>query len=352
MGTDMIGRKPLEAEALLEHIFYYMNQLVNERDFKKTLLLLTDMGRTLVNAERASFWYWDKDKKEHWTLVASDTEQIVVPEGAGIVGASIMNNEVIVINDAYSDLRFNSKVDEETGFVTKSILCMPVTNAAGEVIGAYQVMNKLDELGESEFDDKDVKRLTLAAAYSGKALESHLLYQAAHVDTLTRLRNRRGFYEYYNVELVPWMKRQCASIVICDIDFFKKVNDTYGHNAGDAVLEMVASTLQEGICKVFTGNESDQSQENAMCGEAFRWGGEEFILLLPGSNVEAAREIAEQLRQTMEQSVCHFDGVDIRITMSFGIKELSRDMTVEENIEAADAKLYEAKTSGRNRVVI
>lgn len=331
----MQGKKALEAEALLEQIFYYMNQLVNEKDFKKTLMLLTDMGRTLVNSERASFWYWDRDKKQYWTLVASDTEQLVVPEGSGIVGASIVNNETIVINNPYEDPRFNSKVDKETGFVTKSILCMPVTNNNGEVIGAYQAINKMDEQGESNFDDIDVKRLTLAAAYSGKALESHLLYQAAHVDALTGLRNRRGFYEYYNVEIVPAMKNDIASVVICDIDFFKKVNDTYGHNAGDAVLQMVGGVLDAGV----------------ETGEVFRWGGEEFIILLPESNVEQAKALAEKLRSTMEQQVCHFEDMDIRITMSFGVKELDKSSTVEANIEVADANLYEAKTSGRNRVV-
>lgn len=331
----MEGKKMLDAEALLEQIFYYMNQLVNEKDFKKTLMLLTDMGRTLVNAERASFWYWDKEKKQYWTLVASDSEQLVVPEGVGVVGATIENNETIVINNPYEDPRFNSKVDKETGFVTKSILCMPVTNNNGEVIGAYQVINKLDEQGESNFDDVDVKHLTLAAAYSGKALESHLLYQAAHVDTLTGLRNRRGFYEYYNVEIVPVMKSGIASVVMCDIDFFKKVNDTYGHNAGDAVLKMIGDTLAEGV----------------EVGEVFRWGGEEFIILLPGGNIEKAKDTAEKLRRTVEQQVCHFEELDIRVTMSFGVKELDGSSTVEANIEDADAKLYEAKTSGRNRVI-
>lgn len=331
----MDGRKPLEADALLEQIFYYMNQLVNEKDFKKTLLLLTDMGRTLVNAERASFWYWDMEKEEYWTLVASDSKQLVVPQGTGIVGASIGNNETIVINEPYKDSRFNSKVDEETGYVTKSILCMPVTNSSGEVIGAYQAINKLDENGESNFGERDVKRLTLAAAYSGKALESHLLYQAAHIDTLTGLRNRRGFYEYYNVELVPYMDKGIASIIMCDIDFFKKVNDTYGHNAGDAVLQMVASDLQDGID----------------VGEVFRWGGEEFIILLPGRSAEQAGSIAEHLRKSVEQKVCHFDGQDIRITMSFGLKELEGECPIESNIEQVDAKLYDAKKKGRNCVV-
>lgn len=331
----MESKKALEAEELLEQIFYYMNQLVNEKDFKKTLMLLADMGRTLVNAERASFWYWDKDKKQYWTLVASDIEQLVVPEGTGVVGAAIDNNEIVVLNNPYDDERFNSEVDKETGFITKSILCMPVTNSNGEVIGAYQAINKMDEHGESNFDDVDVKRLTLAAAYSGKALESHLLYQVAHVDTLTGLRNRRGFYEYYNVEVVPVMGQSVASVIISDIDFFKKVNDTYGHNAGDAVLQMVGNTFRESID----------------AGEVFRWGGEEFIILLPKCTCQQAKKIAEQLRCTMEQKVCHFEDLDIRITMSFGVKELDGDSTVEQNIEKADANLYEAKMSGRNRVI-
>lgn len=332
----MEKRKPLTAEDLLEKIFYYMNQLVNEKDFKKTLLLLTDMGRTLVNAERASFWYWDKEKKEYWTLAASDSGQLVVPEGTGVVGASIENHEVIVINNPYQDERFHSKIDEETGFVTKSILCMPVTNAAGEVMGAYQVMNKLDENGKSDFDEVDVKRLTLAAVYSGKALESHLLYQAAHVDTLTGLKNRRGFYEYYNVEMVSVLQQKKSTIIMCDIDYFKKVNDTYGHNAGDAVLQAVARNIVEAV---------------ALNGAVFRWGGEEFIVLLPEQNLEGASVFAEQLRKRLEQMVCHFDNRDIRITMSFGVKELDSHITVEKNIEAVDAKLYEAKMAGRNCVV-
>ncbi len=331
----MEGKKPLEAEALLEQIFYYMNQLVNEKDFKTTLLLLTEMGRTLVNAERTSLWYWDTEKKQYWTLVASDTEQLVVPEGTGIVGATIMNNETIVINDPYMDCRFNSKVDEETGFITKSILCMPITNTAGEVIGAYQAINKLDENGESNFDDKDVKRLTLAAAYSGKSLESHILYQVAHIDTLTQLKNRRSFYEYYNIEIVPILKQSVASVVICDIDFFKKVNDTYGHNAGDAVLQMVADTMKECLTE----------------GIPFRWGGEEFILLLPEYTAKKATEMAEKIRTVIEQKVCHFDGEDIQVTMSFGVKELDAGKAVEINIEEADAKLYEAKKTGRNKVI-
>ena len=103
------------------------------------------MGRTLVDSDRASFWYWDVAKKQYWTLAALDSEQIVVPEGTGIVGASIQNNEVILMNEPYDDPRFNPEVDHKTGYVTRSILCIPVTNTSGRVIGAFQVLQRPDK---------------------------------------------------------------------------------------------------------------------------------------------------------------------------------------------------------------
>ena len=227
----MDTKKPLKAEEMLEQIFYYMNQLVNEKDFTTTVMLLTDLGRTLVNSERASFWYWDRKKHQYWTLAALGSERIVVPENSGIVGVSIAKKETIVINNPYEDSRFNPQVDKDTGYVTKSILCMPVTNARGEVIGAYQAINKLGENEESSFDEQDVRHLTMAAIFCGKTLESHMLYKESHEDPLTGLKNRRGFYAYFGDEVEPRMEKECVSAIMCDIDFFKKVNDTYGHNA-------------------------------------------------------------------------------------------------------------------------
>ena len=135
------------AEQMLEDIFLYMSQLVDEKDFSKVVSLLTDLGRVLAHSERASFWYWDAKHKQYWTLAAVGSDKITVPEGSGIIDASIQNKETIVINDPYQDERFNPAVDKQTGFVTKSILCMPVTNAKGKVIGAYQAINKLNADG-------------------------------------------------------------------------------------------------------------------------------------------------------------------------------------------------------------
>lgn len=332
----MEERRFLNAEELLEQIFYYMNQLVDVKDFSSTVVLLTDLGRTLVNADRASLWYWDHKRKQYWTIAASDSARICVPEGTGIVGATIQDNETIVINAPYEDARFNPQVDRETGYVTESILCMPIKSAKGDVIGAYQAINKLGPNGESTFDETDVKRLAMAAVYCGRTLESHLLFQESRVDQLTGLKNRRGYHEYYADCILPSFQEQTCSIIMCDIDFFKKVNDTYGHNAGDAVLEYVAAMLKENITPV---------------GEAFRWGGEEFVSLLPGIDMEEAYKIAEQMRRQIQDSVCTFEGTDIKVTMSFGVSELSFAKSSDDNVKIADEKLYQAKTTGRNRVV-
>lgn len=332
----MEKNRPLTAEEMLEQIFYYMNQLMDKQGFISTIILLTDLGKTLVNSERASFWYWDREKKQYWTLAALGSERIVVPEGSGIVGAAIENQETIVINDPYNDPRFNPQVDKDTGFVTKSILCQPVKNAQGKVIGAYQAINKFDEHGESNFDEQDVKHLMLAAAFCGKSLESHILYSEAQQDALTGLKNRRGFYEYYGDVVRPKLKDGRASLIMCDIDFFKKVNDTYGHNAGDEVLKHVAKILQE-------------NAEGR--GEVVRWGGEEFVMLLLDADERQAAELAERIRKQMEGSVCEFEGQNIRITMSFGAGEFLNEYTLNQNIERVDASLYKAKTSGRNRVI-
>ena len=328
--------KPLTADEMLESIFHCMSKLVVEKDFYESVRLLTELGKTLTNAHRASFWYKDEQKHQYWTLAASGTERISIPEGTGIVGASIENKETILINDPYNDTRFNSDVDKQTGYLTKSILCMPVTNSTGEVIGAYQVINKMGVDEDCAFRRKDVKALSMAAAYCGKTLEAQLLKEQKLIDQLTGLKNRRGFYECYDEKVLGIGEDGKSSIIICDIDFFKNVNDTYGHNVGDEVLVLVAKQLQECI-------------QDA--GEVFRWGGEEFIVLLPGSDLNDAVTLAETIRAKIEGTACECSDATIKITMSFGVAEIDLEKKSADNIKSADNNLYRAKTEGRNRVV-
>jgi diguanylate cyclase (GGDEF)-like protein len=208
-----------------------------------------------------------------------------------------------------------------------------VTNTNGEVIGAYQAVNKL---GPYKFTASDCKRLSLAATLCEKSLESHMLYSEALQDQLTGIKNRRGFYDHYEKQIVPIMYNHPVSLIICDIDFFKKVNDTYRHNAGDAVLIHVAEIIASN-CRVDDG--------------FFRWGGEEFILLLPKTGINEGAEIAERIRAEVEKSICTFDNFDIRVTLSLGVAELIPNALINDIVKIADEKLYIAKEQGRNRVI-
>lgn len=331
---------------LLESIFDITQKLYAEmcRDcgtaggHKEIFNLLTELGRMLVGADRASFWKWDKRAHELWTTAAVGEGKITIPEGTGLVGKALAEKKAIVTNDPYGHPDFNSEVDKKTGYVTRSILVMPIANCRGEFIGAYQAINKLDGSGFNL--DEDCRRLSLAAFICGITLESDLFLDDSMRDKLTGLKNRTGFYGDYGKHH-RWLPADDGephgiSLFICDIDFFKKVNDTYGHNAGDAVLKHTA--------EIFRKNCPDDA-------EIYRWGGEEFIVVLPDRNLAGAAEAAEKLRLAMEKSVCRFEDLEIKVTMSFGCTGIDTERSIEDNIQVADEKLYKAKESGRNIVI-
>lgn len=320
----------IDANLVLEQIFSCMSNIIKCRDFKQTMMLLTEMGSALVHSDRASFWIKDCKRNEYWTVAASGVEKITIPVGTGIVGSAIEENKSIIINDPYSDSRFNSEVDKSTGYHTKSILCVPVINEMGDVIGAYQAINKLGE--DESFTQEDARLIELVTVLGGKCIESHILYLESHFDQLTGLKNRRGLIEDFDRLL---KKTDIFSIIMCDIDHFKKVNDTYGHNAGDAVLAFISDRLVSGVFHK---------------GEVYRFGGEEFVILLPDVDRKSAVSVAEKLRISIEESVCTFDGLEIRKTMSFGVVSGNKSDNLMDNIKRADECLYHSKETGRNKV--
>ncbi len=152
-------------------------------------------------------------------------------------------------------------------------------------------------------------------------------------DPLTKLYNRRAMVEYMN-ELVA--RSAWFNIAIGDIDFFKKVNDTYGHEAGDAVLVHTAGLLA-----------SYMEQKGRVC----RWGGEEFLLVFEAVNGEEALQELEKVRTLVSQQQIGYKGQSISVTMTFGLDEYSSHHPIDVTINSADQKLYMGKSQGRNRVV-
>lgn len=339
---------PLEGETMynngkmLNDIFNITDSLYKDmcmsssKDHALLFSYLTELGKTIVNTDRASFWKWDKRKSELWTMSATGVDKIVMPDSTGLVGKSLRTKKIVITNDPYSDPDFNQNIDKQTGYVTKSVLVLPVADINGNFIGALQLINKNDEKGFNE--EEDSKKLSLAALICGIALESETFLEDSHHDKLTGLKNRMGFYFDFNGKYKDYLlpdSGKIMSVFICDIDKFKRVNDTYGHNAGDDVL-VFASHLVESTC-----GEND-------C--VYRWGGEEFVMVMRDTDLEGAVKKAEEIRIKLMESDIDADGTTIRCTMSFGCAHFDPHKSIEENISAADEKLYTAKETGRNKV--
>jgi diguanylate cyclase (GGDEF)-like protein len=161
----------------------------------------------------------------------------------------------------------------------------------------------------------------------------------ATTDGLTGLYNHRRFQEKLSEEFKRLSRYSSpVSLILSDIDYFKKVNDTYGHPVGDLVLKGVSEIIREEI------RDMDVPA---------RYGGEEFAVILPGTDAEGVKNIAERLRKAVMDKTFFADDKSLKVTMSLGIATAPVDAkSKEELIEKADQALYNAKHSGRNRSVL
>ena len=164
------------------------------------------------------------------------------------------------------------------------------------------------------------------------------IYTLTIVDGLTGVNNKRYFLEYLEREMGRCHRYgRPLTLMMFDIDFFKKINDVHGHLAGDYVLRELAQTVKRLVRK-----------EQCFA----RYGGEEFALVVPEDGMDKARIFAEKIRQTIEKKQFTFENQDIPVTLSIGVADMTQDMTDPlQFIKVADANLYKAKKAGRNRVV-
>ena len=159
-------------------------------------------------------------------------------------------------------------------------------------------------------------------------------------DTLTKLYNRKYINEKLPAHIIKsYVEKACLSVIMVDIDYFKKVNDNYGHVVGDEMLQMFADTLQKNI-------RHDQGDWVA------RYGGEEFLICLMNCSKKSAIDTAQRIRHAVELEQYQTTAGVLRVTASFGIQTMTdQEIDMIELIRLADTNLYAAKQSGRNRVV-
>lgn len=162
-----------ESRRILDLLFSYMPKIAAERKMDNLLVLMADLGRSMVSADRCSLWLVDEESGELWTKVAHGVSELRIPQNAGFAGCTVITGEPLLIKDAYLDPRFDRRSDQKTHYHTKSVLTVPLMDSVGKVMGVFQAINKQGE--SQEFSEQDLEHLRLTAVYSAKTVESAML---------------------------------------------------------------------------------------------------------------------------------------------------------------------------------
>ncbi|MDH4100798.1 MAG: sensor domain-containing diguanylate cyclase [Nitrospirota bacterium] len=268
----------------------------------------------------------------------SSWKRKVVPPGKGIVGRTFLSGEPASVADVKSDRSYYAAVDAPDGVKVRSLMAVPI-KSGGDTIGVLQVVNRRDGL---PFDEKDLKLVLELVDQAAIAIERGKIYQRMAemviTDDLTKLFNLRYLNRTIDVEMERSRRYGTPlSVIFMDMDFFKEVNDAHGHLMGSKVLAEVARLLIGKLRSVDIVS---------------RYGGDEFVVVLPQTNISAALMIAERLRKAVANNVfLAEEGISLKLSASFGVASFPEHAETREQILAlADKAMYRAKNKTRNCV--
>ena len=261
---------------------------------------------------------------------------IRIAPGVGVIGSVYQTGEALLVQDvtATPGLRRRAR------YRTDSFIAVPIT-AGRTVLGVICVADHVDDRPFSREDLAVLRTLAAPAALAlsreRARLDAHDFAQAAIIDPLSGLFNRRYFHERLEEELDRARRHSTTvALLMIDVDNFKSINDRFGHLAGDLVIRSVGDILKRSVRKF------------DLC---TRFGGEEFAIVMPGSTPESSASVAERIRQRIEAfKPSETELTELRVTASIGMA-VSEGASARELIARADQALYEAKRAGKNRLV-
>jgi diguanylate cyclase (GGDEF)-like protein/PAS domain S-box-containing protein len=264
--------------------------------------------------------------------------QVEIGLGQGSCGSAAYLKERVIVENIFTHEYGKNYKDLAQKANINSCWSEPIISNNNKILGVFTIYHSKS----SHPTDADIERIKFAANLAAIAIENRKTHEEletrAYSDYLTGLANRRSFIENSITELSR-LRRYGGSIsfIMFDIDYFKKINDTYGHNVGDIVLQEIAS-----ICK-------NVLRDIDIIG---RIGGEEFAIFLPQTNSSQAIIVAERLRELMaSKKISLTDNSSFGFTVSFGVVTMSNpDVTIDFLLHKADEALYQAKANGRNQV--
>ncbi|HEX5330170.1 sensor domain-containing diguanylate cyclase [Sulfuricurvum sp.] len=241
--------------------------------------------------------------------------------------------DTIKAKKSWNGIVTNMKKDGSQYIVDTTVI--PILDVDGDVVEYIAIRHDITELEETKQQLRNINK-----AMKNKVDElysmTNTLEEKAFRDNLTGIKNRENFEDIFTIEIDNAKASNVPlSLIIFDVDHFKMINDTYGHQAGDIILVEMVKLIEKNIKN----------------GDIFaRWGGEEFVILARQTEIIGATNLAENIRKIVE--AYKFSYVEKNVTLSFGIAQLIAEDTKKSLFEKADGALYEAKKNGRNRVEI
>jgi diguanylate cyclase (GGDEF)-like protein len=318
--------------------------LTSTLEIREVLTLVMQQVSQLMRPSNWSLLLVGDDGKLHFEIcVGEGAEKLKgmrISPGEGIAGTVFQTGIGRLVDDVGADPGFARRFDDASGFPTKSLLAVPL-KCRGKVLGVIELVNGVNQ---PPFTEEDLRTVSGVADYSAIAIENARNFQRVQeltiTDEHTGLYNARHLRALLDMEVARALRfRHPLSLIFIDLDHFKKVNDTHGHLVGSALLKEVGQLLASLVRQVDS---------------AFRYGGDEFAIVLLESDADAAKVVCERiLERFRSRQFLAERGMAIKLGCSLGVASLPvHAKTALELIHAADQAMYRAKSLGRNGLFV
>lgn len=270
---------------------------------------------------------------------AQSLKNLRLKVGEGIAGWVALHGEPLIVPDVYTDPRFAKRIDEMTKWQTRSIICLPLKSRQ-RVLGVIQLINcPMEAMGDSElFFLQALSDYAAIAIDNARSVEK--IQELTITDDVTGLYNARHLYKTLEAEVYRSARFGYEfSVIFIDLDHFKQVNDTHGHLAGSKLLTEIGFKIKIHL---------------RLIDYAFRYGGDEFVILLPQTGKEAALVVGRRLQDVFRQSVfLQEENLNLKCRASMGIATYPDDAkSAHEIIRQADEMMYMVKNSTRDNIAV